>query len=153
MTSRLMIATVMTAVVALVGCRGDDSAQTGTFELPSSEAEQYPTAYLASVVADPPGDDLAPNGGEHVVIRNNAEIRIDMGGWWIDAGNARLPLGIGRQIDVEAELRLHPGPGNTSDNAVFVGLDEEALGDDGGVLVLRDSAGSEVARFAYGNVE
>lgn len=149
MASRSQIAVVIALAVATVSC-GDDQARTGTFELPSSEAEQYPTAYIAAVVADPPGDDLSPGGGEYVVIRNNASIRIDMGGWWIDTGGARLPLEIGRQIDVDAELRVHPGSGDAGAGAVFVGLDEEALEDGGGVLVLRDSAGSQVSRFAYG---
>jgi hypothetical protein len=144
------VAALAAATLALVGC-GDDSEPSGTFELPSSVASGYRTAYIAEVVADPPGDDLAEGGGEHLVIRNNADIRIDMGGWWIDVGSDRLPLGIGRQIDVAAELRVHPGPGNNSDEAVFVGLGHEVLVDDGGVAVLRDSAGSEVATFEYGS--
>jgi hypothetical protein len=45
---------------------------------------------------------------------------------------------------------VHPGPGETNDDAVFVGLAEEVLDDDGGVIVLRDAAGSEVATFRYG---
>ncbi|HUF34261.1 MAG TPA: lamin tail domain-containing protein [Acidimicrobiales bacterium] len=137
-------------VVVLVGCGGGSGAA-GTYELPSDVAETYSTAYIAVVVADPPGDDLAEGAGEHLVIRNNATIRIDMGGWWVDADGERLPLGIGRQIDVDAELRLHPGPGQTDDDAVFVGLTAEVLGNEGGEVVLRDAAGTEVARFAYGD--
>ena len=138
------------AVLALTAC-GDDGAPDGTYRLPASEADEYPTAYVDTVVADPDGDDLAEGGGEHVVIANNATIRIDMGGWWLDVGGERLPLGIGRQIDVGTELRVHPGRGETNDEAVFVGLDEEVLDDDGGVVMLRDAAGSEVATFRYGN--
>lgn len=145
-----LAAVILVAALGLSAC-GGDSDEAATYELPDREADEYSTAYLAKVVADPPGVDLAAGGGEHVVIRNNAEIRIDMGGWWIDAGDTRLALGIGRQIDVDAELRVHPGPGNTGDDAVFVGLAEEVLADDGGVLVLRDAAGSEVARFEYGD--
>lgn len=139
-------------VVLGAGC-GGDAGTPGTFELASAAAEEYSTAYVAVVVADPPGDDLAEGAGEYVVIRNNADIRIDMGGWWVDAGGERLPLGIGRQIDVGTGLRVHPGPGETNEGAVFAGLDREVLDDDGGVVVLRDAAGSEVARFAYGNAE
>lgn len=137
-------------VVSGFGCGDDEpAAEDGTFVLPADEAEGHPTAYVARVVADPPGDDLAPDGGEHVVIANNAEIRIDMGGWSLDIDGQQLPLGIGRQIDVGTELRVHPGPGTTDDDDVFVGLDEEVLDDDRGVVVLRDSAGAEVARFRY----
>lgn len=139
------------AVLAVAGCgaSGEPSGRPGTYELPAEEVEQYPTAYIAQIVADPPGDDLAEDAGEHVVIANNAEIRIDMGGWWLEVGDARLPLGIGRQIDVGTELRVHPGPGTTGDDAVFVGLDEEVLDDSGGTVRLLDSAGTEVATFRY----
>ena len=135
----------------LAGCGDDDGAPEaeGTFELPSEEAGQYPTAYIARVVADAPGDDLEEGAGEHVVIANNATIRIDMGGWWLEVGGERLPLGIGRQIDVGTELRVHSGPGETDEEAVFVGLDTEVLDDAGGTVVLRDSAGTEVATFEY----
>lgn len=143
-----MVAVV--AALAVAGC-GEDSASPGIYELPSAEAADYPTAYVSAVAADPEGDDLAVDGGEHIVIANNADIRIDMGGWWIDVDGERLPLGIGRQIDVGTELRVHPGPGETGEEAVFVGLDEEVLDDDGGVVILRDAAGTEVARFEYGD--
>ena len=149
MQTRWLMVAAATAL-AVAGC-GDDSASSAVFELPSSEAADYPTAYVSAVAADPEGDDLAVDGGEHVVIANNADIRIDMGGWWIDVDGERLPLGIGRQIDVGTELRVHPGPGETDDEAVFVGLDEEVLDDDGGVVILRDAAGTEVARFEYGD--
>lgn len=137
------------AVVALTAC-GDGGASTSAYELSPSAADEYPTAYVDAVVADPEGDDLAEGAGEHIVIANNATIRIDMGGWWLDVGDERLPLGIGRQIDVGTKLRVHPGPGETTEEAVFVGLDQEVLDDDGGVVVLRDAAGSEVASFRYG---
>jgi hypothetical protein len=139
----------VTALIPLTAC-GDVTPAAGTYELSSSEAEEYPTAYVDAVVADPEGDDLAEGAGEHVVIANNATIRIDMGGWWLEVGDELLPLGIGRQIDVGRQLRVHPGPGETNDDAVFVGLAEEVLDDDGGVIVLRDAAGSEVATFRYG---
>lgn len=147
--SRRRTAIAVGAVFALAAC-GDAGAPAGTYELSCSEADGYPTAYVETVVADPEGDDLAEGAGEHVVIANNATIRIDMGGWWLDVDGERLPLGIGRQIDVGTKLRVHPGPGETTEEAVFVGLDQEVLDDDGGVVVLRDAAGSEVATFRYG---
>ncbi|MBS3940500.1 MAG: lamin tail domain-containing protein [Actinobacteria bacterium] len=137
------------AVIA-VGCGGGAD---GIYVLPDDQVQQYDTAYLAEVVAAPEeGDDLDEGAGEHVVIRNNWDHRTDMGGWYIETDDGvRLPLGIGRQIDPDAELRVHSSCGENTDEAVFVCLDDEALDDDGGVLVLRDSAGAEVARFAYGS--
>jgi hypothetical protein len=150
--SRACRAALFAVTLAVAVACGDDAGPTaapGTYVLPREDAEQYDTAYIAEVVADPPGDDLAEGAGEHVVIANNATIRIDMGGWWLEVDGERLPLGIGRQIDVDTTLRVHPGPGETDEDAVFVGLDQEVLDDDGGRVVLRDAAGTEVARFDY----
>lgn len=144
-----LLSLVVTGLL-LTGCEDEAAApDPGTYELPGDEAEEYPTAYVTRVVADPPGDDLSEGAGEHVVIANNAEIRIDMGGWYLEVGGVRLPLGIGRQIDVGSELRVHPGPGTTDEDAVFVGLEEEVLDDESGEVVLLDAAGSEVATFRY----
>ncbi len=136
------------AVVLTAACGGGAEAPAGTFELPDPAEDA--TAYVAVVVADPPGDDLAHGAGEHLVIRNNTDTRIDMGGWYFTIEDTRLPLGIGRQIDPDAELRVHPGPGETTDDAVFVGLDEEALPDTGGLLILHDAGGNIVDRCPYG---
>lgn len=133
----------------LLGC-GSAAGGDGTFVLPDAEVEQHDTAYLAEVVADP---EAAGADGEQVVIRNNWDHRTDMGGWYVETDDGvRLPLGIGRQIDPDAELRVHTACGEDTDEAVFVCLDrDDVLPDGGGVLVLRDSAGGEVATFAYGD--
>jgi hypothetical protein len=148
--SKIRVLSLALTALTVVGCGDDEApAEEGIYELPSDEAERYDTAYIARVVADAAGDDLAEGAGEHVVIANNAEIRIDMGGWWLEVDGERLPLGIGRQIDVGTELRVHPGPGVTDEEAVFVGLEAEVLDDVGGTVVLRDAAGSEVAELRY----
>ena len=93
--SRAVALAALLATTAVAGC----GAEQDPFVLPEDEAEQYATAYLLRVEPAPSGDDLVDGGGEYVVIANNADIRVDMGGWYIDdaAGN-RLNLGIGRQI-------------------------------------------------------
>lgn len=139
----------MTVALAVAGCGGAGQAPT-SFSLPSGQAEQYATAYVAEVVAAPEGDDLAEGAGEHVVIANNADIRIDMGGWTLQTGDGvRLPLGIGRQIDVGARLRVHSSCGQDGEQAVFACLEQEALDDERGLVALLDAAGTEVARLAY----
>jgi hypothetical protein len=143
-----------TAVVIGV-CLGGFSAcaaDTDPFTVPESEAEQYSTAYLSRVVPAPEGDDLAEGGGEFVVIEQNADIRVDMGGWYIeDSDGNRLSLGIGRQIDPGAELRVHSSCGESTEAAVYACAETEVLDDEGDVLTLRDSAGGDVATFAYGD--
>lgn len=150
MRVRLLLGSVVIAGLT-IGCSG---AVEDPFSLPESEAEQYSTAYMSRVNPAPDGDDLAEGGGEFVVIEQNADIRVDMGGWYIeDADGNRLNLGIGRQIDPGAELRVYSGCGESIDEAVFACAGVEVLDDEGDVLTLRDSAGAEVARFAYGDAE
>ena len=140
---------ILVVATSLVACGGSPA---DPYELPASEAAAYPTAYIAVVVAETAGDDLEPGGGEHVVIRSNADHRTDMGGWYVeDADGDRLDLGIGRQVEPGAELRVHTACGEDSEEAVFACRDAEVLDDDGDELTLRDSAGGEVATLAYGD--
>lgn len=143
----VLSAATMTSGLLLAGCAAGDDA----LRLPEAEAQQYPTAYMSRVEPSPEGDDLAEGAGEFVVIEQNAEIRVDMGGWYIeDADDNRLNLGIGRQIDPGAQLRVYSSCGESTDEAVFACAGVEVLDDEGDVLTLRDSAGGEVAEFAYG---
>ncbi len=138
-------------IIAVLATGCSAGAEPGTFTLPGGQVGEHATAYIATVVADPAGDDLEPGAGEHVVIRSNFDHRTDMGGWAIeDADGNRLPLGIGRQLDPDAELRVYSSCGEDTDAAVFACLDEPVLDDDGDVVRLLDSGGNEVMRFAYG---
>lgn len=140
------VALLAISLIVVAGC----GAEPDPFALTDDEADQFPTAYLARVEPAPDGDDLAEDGGEYVVIANNADIRVDMGGWYIDdATGNRLNLGIGRQIDVGAELRVYSSCGENTEDAVFACAGVEVLDDDGDVLTLRDSAGTEVAELRY----
>ena len=145
------IAATVLAAAAITGC----NAQANGHEelvLPESDAKQYVGAYLARVTPATGGDDMAEGEGEYVVVDNKADIRYDVGGWYIeDADGNRLNLGIGRQIEVGAELRVYSSCGESTDEAVFACAEDEVLDDKGDVLTLRDSAGSEVAEFAYGD--
>lgn len=150
-TEGLLLRRFVTCLTLTLTAACGGSSTRGTFELPSPDARRYQTAYIAAVVADPDGDDLEWGAGEHVVIRNNWDHRADLGGWWIedDDGN-RLRLGFGRQLDPDAELRVHTPCGEDSDEAVFACLYHEVLNDDTGVLRLVDANGNDVARFGYG---
>ena len=141
------MATVL-SIALLAACSG--SAE-NSWSLSESETEQYPTAYLSRVDPAPEGDDLEEGAGEFVVVKQNAHIRVDMGGWYIeDTDGNRLNLGINRQIDVGAQLRVYSSCGESTDDAVFACVGAEVLDDEGDVLTLRDSAGGEVALLPYG---
>lgn len=102
------------------------------------------------VVADPSGDDLARNGGEHVTLVSGRN-PVDVSRWTITyEGGATLQVGEGYTMAAGAELDVHTGPGrNRPPRRYFNQLDREVLGDDGGVLILRDRQGREVARREY----
>lgn len=107
---------------------------------------------MSKVTAGAEGDDLAEGAGEYVVISNNARIRTDMGGWYVeDSDGNRLALGIGTQVDEGGHLRLYSSCGETTGDKVFACAEVEVLDDDGDVLTLYDSAGGEVAVFPYGD--
>ena len=142
-------ALLVAVLVVVAGC--GDGAGPGTFTLPGDQVKEHDTSYIATVVADPAGDDLAEGVGEHLVIRSNFDHRTDMGGWDVeDSDGNRLPLGIGRQLDAGAELRVYSSCGEGTDEAVYACLDEPVLDDDGDIVKLVDSGGTEVMRFAYG---
>lgn len=139
-----LLASVLLATAAC----GDDAdpappAGDGRRVVPAAQAEEYPTAYLAEA--------HVRGAEERVVIANNADIRIDMGGWWIeDADGNRLPLGIGRQIDVGATLEVRAACGTSTEQVVYACAEtDDVLGDEADVLTLRDSAGKEVAELSY----
>ena len=141
---------ILLSALILAGCGGGEAQPPGTFHLSTDESESYDTVFIAVVVADPPGDDLEPGGGEYVILRNRADIRIDVGGWWVSVAGHRLRLGTGRQIEPKADLSVHPAAGDTTEKAVFAGLTDEVLDDRSGRVTLHDSSGAEVARFRYG---
>ena len=145
------IAATMLAAGVVTGCNAEASGQE-EMVLPESAAKQYEGAYMARVVPAPAGDDLAEGSGEYIAIVNKAAIPYVVGGWYIeDADGNRLDLGIGPQIEADGELLVYSGCGESTDEAVFVCAEDEVLDDKGDVLTLRDSAGGEVAEFAYGD--
>jgi hypothetical protein len=134
-------ASLVLSLFLVTGCGGPSVV----YDLDVEAVDQLPSAYIATVVADPEGDDLAPGACELVVLRNTLDIRNDLGGWWVeDADGNRLQVGIGTQIDPGERLRVHTACGEDAAEAVFNCLETEVLGDDGDVLVLRGHRGAQV---------
>ena len=145
------IAATLLAAGVVAGCNAEASGQEEIL-LPETAAKQYTDAYMARVVPASGEDDLAKGAGEFVVLVNPADFPTAVGGWYIeDADGNRLNLGIGRQIKEGGELLVYSSCGESTDEAVFACAEREVLGDEGDVLTLRDSAGSDAAEFAYGD--
>lgn len=70
-------------------------------------------------------------------------------GYGADEAGNRLKLGLGRQIEVGAKLRVYSRCGETTEEAVFACVGVEVLGDQGDVPTFWDSAGTEVAELRY----
>jgi glycerophosphoryl diester phosphodiesterase len=78
---------------------------------------------IDSVVYNPDGDDVAPNGGEYVALRNTTDEPIDLNGYTLrEFGNALLRVGDGAIIEPGSLYKVYVGPGTDRPNAHFNGL-------------------------------
>ena len=117
---------------------------------PTTEPSRTRQVKFAQVVAAPPGNDLAYDGGEYVTIATG-RTAVDVSGWTIHyRGGGVLRIGMGYRMSSGATLDVHTGAGNNDPpRTYFNSLTREVLDDDGGVLILRDRQGREVARREY----
>lgn len=89
---------------------------------------------IAESVNDVPGNDLQPETGEHVVLENTGRRTLSLEGYLVrDAANNVMRIPAGYQLEPGEQLRLYPGPGTNSAQAVYL---------DGGVAVLDDGGDS-----------
>ncbi|MDN6168548.1 MAG: lamin tail domain-containing protein [Micrococcaceae bacterium] len=97
---------------------------------------------ISEAVNDPPGDDVAFDAGEHVVIRNASDHAIDASGVLLrDAANNTLRVGAGYRIPPGGELRVHTGPGTNTATAYFNGGSASILNKGGDSVALWDKWG------------
>lgn len=84
------------------------------------------------IVADAPGDDLQPEHGEHVVLRNTSGRPIDLTGYTVrDHGNTVLRVADGAVIQPGSFFRVYVGPGTDRADATYNGLTSAVLGNSG----------------------
>lgn len=92
---------------------------------------------IADAVNDPAGDDVQPENGEYVLLRNTSAARVDVSGAIIrDAANTTLTVGEGYVLAPGAELRVYTGPGTNSAHAYYNGGSASVLNNGGDSVAL-----------------
>ncbi|TJY69210.1 esterase [Arthrobacter sp. CAU 1506] len=104
---------------------------------------------IAGAVNDPAGNDVQPETGEHVVLRNVTGHALDVSGYIIrDAANNVLEIGTGYVLAPGTELRVYTGPGTNSDDAYYNGGTASVLNNGGDSLALWSPQGQLQDVFA-----
>lgn len=97
---------------------------------------------IADSVNNPAGDDVQPENGEHVLVRNTTNRTIDASGIILrDAANNILTVGPGYRIKPHGELRVYTGPGTNSSQGYYNGHTASILNNGGDSVALWDARG------------
>jgi glycerophosphoryl diester phosphodiesterase len=90
-----------------------------------------------ALVNDVPGDDVQPENGEHVVLRNVRSKPVDVGGWYMrDAAYNLLPIAAGYVIPAGGTLRVYVGPGTNTSDRYYIGRTSAVLNNGGDSIAL-----------------
>lgn len=85
---------------------------------------------IDSVVYNPEGDDVAPEGGEYVLLRNTTRRPIDISDYTLrEYGGVVLETGPEAVIEAGSFYRIYVGPGTDRADAHFNGLTKPVLSD------------------------
>ncbi|MCV9993366.1 glycerophosphodiester phosphodiesterase family protein [Paeniglutamicibacter sp. ZC-3] len=104
---------------------------------------------MSNAINDVPGNDLQPETGEHVILTNNGNRTIDVGGYVLrDAANNILRIGKGFKLTPGAELRVYSGPGTNTAEAFYLGGETAVLNNGGDSLGLWTAKGQLADTFA-----
>ena len=96
-----------------------------------------PSVVVEALVNDVPGDDVQPENGEHVVLRNVWSKPVDVGGWYMrDAAYNLLPIAEGYVIPPGATLRVYVGPGTNTADRYYIGRTASILNNGGDSIAL-----------------
>lgn len=89
------------------------------------------------LVNNVPGDDVQPENGEHVVLRNVWSKPVDVGGWYMrDAAYNLLPIAEGYVIPAGGTLRVYVGPGTNTSDRYYIGRSSSVLNNGGDSIAL-----------------
>lgn len=102
------------------------------------------------IVANPPGDDLQPENGEHVVLRNVTDRAIDLTGYTVrDYGNAVLRIADGSVIEPGSYYRVYVGTGTDRADATYSGYATGVLGNTGTEYAYLYDTHREIVSIAH----
>ncbi len=127
----------------------DTAAATATIRVWSLPPSGLRNVRIASIVYNPVGPEWS---GENVTIRNDTATSVDLSGWTLGdrAGHTYvLPAGTG--LGGGHEVRVWTGPGTNSASDLFMGRRAAIWNNTGDTATLRNSAGTSIATYAYGN--
>ncbi|HEX6023267.1 MAG TPA: glycerophosphodiester phosphodiesterase family protein [Solirubrobacter sp.] len=92
---------------------------------------------IDELVNNPPGDDVQPENGEHVVLRNVWKNPVRVGGWYMrDAAYNLLPIAEGYRIPAGGTLRVYVGPGTSTADRLYLGRSAAVLNNGGDSIAL-----------------
>lgn len=115
-----------------------------------SKASPYDWPLHLTLHADPAGVDLQ---AEHVVLHNDADHALELGGWSITDAAPRRPhryvFSTGRLLPAGAVLRLYSGRGTDSAGRLYWGRRQAVWNNTGDLALLLDPDGVERARVAH----
>lgn len=104
---------------------------------------------ISNAVNDVPGNDLQPETGEHVILKNTGNRVIDVSGYVLrDAANNVMHIGDGFMLTPGAELRVYSGAGTESAEAFYLGGSVAVLNNGGDSLALWNAEGKLSDTFA-----
>lgn len=103
------------------------------------------------VFPNPSGDDVQPETGEHVTLRNTTRKPIDVSGYHVrDQATNLLRIGEGYVLRPGSLLRVYVGPGTNTDDAYYNGLTTGFLNNTGGdTLSVYDARHKLLDSFSY----
>ena len=105
---------------------------------------------VSSVHADAAGNDHANLGDEYVTFRNVGDASLDLTGWTVrDESGHVYPFPDGFSVEPGATVTLHTGPGTDSADSLYWGATDAIWNNDGDVVVVTNSTGAVVERYAY----
>ncbi len=102
------------------------------------------------VFADAPGNDHYNLNGEYVVLTNNGNTDIAIGGWTLcDAASHCFTFPRGASMTTGARVTVYTGPGRNDGRNFFMNRRQAVWNNRGDVATLTDSAGNLVVRYVY----